>query len=121
MFRLISAALLTPIALLGCSQIAEPRADDALREIVPACASPAPLLGTYQAAAPDYIVKYNDNVDAAAETARLAAAFGFTPRFVYQAAIRGFAAPLSPNVVASIRCERSVQYVEHDAIAHAMD
>jgi hypothetical protein len=38
---------------------------------------------------------------------------------VYQFALRGFSAELPPPVVAAVRCEESVRYVEHDGIATA--
>ena len=86
-------------------------------DVVPLCAAPAPLLGKFDPEAPGYIVVFHPGVDPAVETARLAARYGFQPTYVYGAALRGFAAALSPTVVAAVRCEASVSYAEHDAIA----
>src|SRR5262249_23626446 len=84
-------------------------------EIVkPPCLSPAPLLGQFDPAVPRYIAVYRDGVDPGAETDRLATKFGFQPRFVYTHALAGFSAELSPPVVASVRCEARVDYVEFD-------
>lgn len=83
----------------------------------PPCAQPAPLLGTYDPAAPSVIVQYRSGVDAAAETARLAAKYRFTPTYVYTSAIQGFSAQVSSSTVANLRCEATVAAVEHDSVA----
>jgi hypothetical protein len=89
------------------------------RQLVPACADSAPLLGTPDPAAPGYIVRFRDSVDAQAEASRLAARYGFVIRFVYQAAIKGFSADLSPATVTALRCEPSVAYIEYDGVVTA--
>jgi hypothetical protein len=83
---------------------------------VPPCADSAPLVGTYDPAAPGYIVQFHDSVNAAAETARLAALYGFTTTFVFQSAPKGFAAQLSPATVAVLRCEPAVTAIEYNGI-----
>jgi hypothetical protein len=55
-----------------------------------------------------------------AEVGRLAAKYGFTPRHVYEAALQGFSADLTPTAVAGIRCEASVTYVEHNAVVRGV-
>jgi hypothetical protein len=80
---------------------------------------PAPVLGKYDPAAPGFIVQYRDGIDAVAETSRLASKYGFTPTYVYSAALRGFTASLTPDVVASLQCELSVANIEHDGVVHA--
>lgn len=85
------------------------------REPVPPCSDSVPLLGTYDPAAPGFIVRFQDTVNAAAETARLGALYGFTPTFVYQAAIRGFAADIPLATVTVLRCEPTVTSIEYDA------
>jgi hypothetical protein len=75
-------------------------------------------LGRFDPRAPGYIVAYHDSVDAQLETARLAAAYGFIPTHVYQFAIRGFSADLTPAVVAEVRCKATVRMVEHDVAVH---
>jgi len=88
------------------------------RLVPPTCSDPAPLLGKVDPRAPGYIVMYNDGVDARLETARLAAAYGFVPAHVYEFAIRGFGADLTPEVVAGLRCEATIHSVEHNAVVH---
>ena len=116
--RIISIAL-AAVALAACSE--SPTAPGADADQVNAsalCARPAPLSGT-----PDprtggtYIVVYHDGTDSPATTARLAQKYGFTPRFVYQYALTGFAAPLTDAQAAGIRCEPETRYMQHDAIA----
>jgi hypothetical protein len=65
---------------------------------------------------PGYIVVFHDSVDGAQETARLAAEYGFEPTHVYRYALQGFSANLQPSVVAKVRCEPSVELVEHDQL-----
>jgi hypothetical protein len=62
-------------------------------------------------------VVFHDQVDPTAETQRLATRYGFTPRYVYTAALKGFAADLQPPVVAALQCEPSVASMEHNAAA----
>jgi hypothetical protein len=84
----------------------------------PGCSAPAPLAGTYDSAVPGYIVQYHDGVDPIAETARLEQKYGFTVRYVYTAALHGFAATIAPVQLAGIRCEQSVARVEYDGSVH---
>lgn len=59
-----------------------------------ACAAPAPLHGTPDWSDPDFrgfIVMYREGTDPVADTARLSARYGFTPRFVYRHVFPGFA------------------------------
>ena len=102
---------LLAITVPGCREVSAPDSDR--------CAQPAPLLGRYDPAAPGFIVQYRDGVDAIAETSRLASKYGFTPSYVYTAALHGFAALLTADVVATLRCEASVANVEHNALFHA--
>jgi subtilisin family serine protease len=82
----------------------------------------APLL----AAAPGqgvrdrYIVVFRDGTpDAPGLASRLVASHGGRLHFTYQAALRGFAATLSPAAVAALRRNPNVAYVEQDGIARA--
>jgi hypothetical protein len=84
--------------------------------VTPTCATPAPLFGKPNAQAPGFIVVLQDSVDAIAESQRLATRYDFTPSHVYTAALRGFSAVLSAGVVADLRCEVNVRYVEYDAV-----
>ena len=111
MRRFLFAALIAVMWLVACRDAAGP--DFAVR---PPCLFPAPLSGQPDPRAPGYIVVFEDNVDAPSETNRLATRYGFTPRFVYEFALKGFSSDLTPNVVAAIRCEASVQSVAHDGV-----
>jgi peptidase inhibitor I9 len=83
---------------------------------VPPCSDSAPLLGTYNPAAPGYMVQFHESVDATAEAALLGDRYGFVVSLVYQSAPKGFAAQLSPATVAVLRCEPVVASIEHDGI-----
>jgi Peptidase inhibitor I9 len=108
--RICVALVLSVISLIACNNAAAPNFDI----VPPACVDPAPLRGQLDSRAPGYIVMFKDNVAARPETNRLAAAYGFTPRHIYEFALQGFSAELTPEVVAAVRCEASVQSVEHD-------
>jgi len=103
---------LAGIVLLGTIAVAC-RSSDSLG---PQCLAPAPLLGQANPAAPGFIVVFHGQVDAQAETQRLALRYGFTPTHVYTAALKGFSAQLSPVLVARLRCETSVSYVEFNSL-----
>ena len=88
----------------------------------PSCSSPAPLYGQPDTGAPDmYLVMFEDGVNAAATASQLAALYGFQTTFVYEHAVLGFAATMDKDVVAGLRCESSVKYVEHDMVIHLDD
>jgi hypothetical protein len=113
--------LLAAAALAACSE-SPTAAGEVADEIHAAaqCSQPAPLAGTPDPrTAGSYIVVYHDATDPAAATARLARKYGFTPRYVYQHALKGFAAPLTDVQVAGIRCESETLYVHHDGVAQA--
>ena len=106
-----TAMVVGAIVLAGC--------DNATSPDHPSCLRPAPLLGSYYAAAPGFIVQYRNGVDAVAETKILAAKYQFTPSSVWTSALQGFAAEMSPRAVAGVRCEPSVLEVEHNALVYA--
>jgi len=82
--------------------------------VTPACSNPAPL---YFEARPtgDWIVMFTDGVDAVQRTGELAIKYGFTPKQIWEA-ILGFVAPLTPEVIAKIRCEPGVRHVSQSGI-----
>ena len=83
---------------------------------VPPCDDSVPLLGTYDPTAPDFIVRFQDTVNATTEAARLGALYGFTATHVYEAALKGFAADIPLATVTVLRCEPKVQMIEYDGV-----
>lgn len=111
--RFLNPVLCVALLLVGgCAD--EPTATAAPRVLAPSCEQPAPLDGVFDARAPLMLVVFRDSVAAEAETNRLAAQYSFAPTHRWSF---GFAAMLSPEVVASLRCAASVRVVEYDAIA----
>jgi len=82
--------------------------------LAPPCASPAPLRSARpQDRAPGYIFGYRPGTDATAVTAELAAKYDFSPEFVYKG-LPGFAAVVSEQALAAIRCDSRVTSVDYD-------
>jgi hypothetical protein len=114
----ILAAVLTAAALAACSG-GPTDADAALekRGGLVSCNDPAPLNGTPDPrTAGSYIVVFEDSVNAAAATARMAQTYGFQPAHVYEHALKGFAARLEDPQLAGVRCEPETRYVSHDGV-----
>jgi hypothetical protein len=88
------------------------RIDSSQALVTPACATPAPLLLAPRPA-DGWTVSFNDGVDAAATTATLAAKYGFTPSPV--GVVGGFAAELTQAMIAGLRCEPSVKFVQQNS------
>lgn len=107
---------LAALALAACAESPTDAGTEATQFIPSAsCAQPAPLTGSRDPRAGGVaIVAYHDGTDSPAVTARLAQKYGFTPRFVYQHALTGFAAPLTDEQIAGIRCEAETRFVQFD-------
>jgi hypothetical protein len=105
--------LLSLVLVLGCDRtsVIEP-VPPTVQIVTPPCEGPAPLLGQFDPQVPAYIVVYRDGTDAELETGRLSVKYGFQPRFVYTHALTGFSAELTAQVVAEMRCETAVDYVQ---------
>ena len=83
---------------------------------VPALRADAAEIGTR-----DYIVLLDDAVVApAAVAAEQLAVFDVEPRFVYQHAVKGYAASLPEAAVAALRADPRVASIELDGVAHAI-
>jgi len=80
------------------------------------CSNPVPVLGTFDPAAPGYIVLFQDGVNGQAETSRLSTLHGFQPTHVYQA-IPGFSAEFSADILEQLRCEPSIKSIGHDQVS----
>ena len=108
--------LLCLVFLVACDRPPVGPPPPTVEIVPPPCDSPAPLLGQFDPRASGYIVDLRDGVDAAQETDRLAARYGFAPRHVYTYVLGGFSADLTPAVVAAVRCEASVNNVEFNQL-----
>jgi len=111
----VLSIILAGTAACGSSDASGP-GPEPLAALQPACEDPAPLLGAPDPRAPGYIVVFHASVDAELETARLAAAHGFQPRYVWTTALEGFSGDLTLEVVAELRCVSSVDFIEHDQV-----
>jgi len=111
--RLLTFCLACATLALGCRDSRDSRDST---EPGLGCVSPAPLSGQPDPRAPGYIVQFRDGVAVRAEVDRLVAKYAFTPTFVYESAIHGFAAVFTPATLIGVRCESSVLRVSHDAI-----
>ena len=89
---------------------------ETLSGLRPSCEHPAPLLGRADPKVPSFIEVFHANVDAERETAPLIQEYGFQTRYVWTAALEGFSAPLSREVVAELRCVPTVDFIEHDQL-----
>jgi hypothetical protein len=83
--------------------------------VEPACGTAAARLTlSLESPAPGWIVVLKDGVESDIETPRLMARHGFTPRYVYSAALEGFGSELTPQQVAALRCEATVSFIEQN-------
>ena len=112
-------ALLGPLACLDSSGPSRP-STIAPVVVTPACDAPAPLLGTYDQRAPSVLVRLRPGTDVAAEVERLTTTHAFTPTHVFALALQGFSAELTPEKLAALRCEASVESVRWSAV-YTMD
>jgi hypothetical protein len=82
--------------------------------IAPACSNAAPLALAVASPAPGWIVQFKPGVESDTETPRLVAKHGFTPQFVYSAALEGFASELTQQQLAALRCEPTILLIEQN-------
>lgn len=82
--------------------------------LAPQCERPATLY-LQRLPASGWIVVFHWHVDAVLATERFSAKYGFTPAYVYQHALKGFSAELTPEALAGLRCEPEVSYVEQSS------
>ena len=125
--RLAPGAVLLLLSLAGCRAGIVGPADDARQteakdgaapgatpSLQTNCEKPAPLLGAKDPKAPGYIVVFQEGTDASPTARALSAKYQFQTKFVYTSALLGFAAELPDAVVAALRCESAVKYIQHD-------
>jgi hypothetical protein len=71
--------------------------------------------GTFNPAAPGFLVAYQSGVNPVTTTAQLETKYNFSANYIYTAP-PGFAAQLSTAALSGIRCEPTVSLIEHDAV-----
>jgi hypothetical protein len=71
--------------------------------------------GSFNPAAPGFIVSYRSGVDPIPTTAELEAKYAFSAKHVYTA-LPGFAAQLSNTALAGVRCESVVASMSYDGV-----
>jgi hypothetical protein len=79
------------------------------------CRDPAPVTGQLVPEAPGYFVMFRDGIDTASEAARLASVYAITLRSVFTI-IPAFFATFDDDVLERLRCEPSVQSIEHNPL-----
>ncbi|MFJ3584648.1 S8 family peptidase [Streptomyces sp. NPDC090127] len=104
--RLATAALLAVSPALGTAASAT----------VPEPTAPVPLQTSANAIPGTYIVTLDHRIDAAVSSAK----WGLKPTFVYQKALNGFAAPMTPLQLKAVRSTPGVKAVEQDATVSAI-
>lgn len=105
--------LLFASAAAGCADSRLPVEEEPA--LVPACAEPIPVKGTFDSRAPGYIVLYHPGTDATVATEALSASYHFTPTHLYTAT-PGFAGLLEPEALVGIQCAPEVMMIEHDGV-----
>jgi len=111
---------------LSHDQVEAPRCDPGVDAVaynwivdpVGLCADPVQIAGIPDPyAIGQFGVRFNDGVDGPAETERLTAKYGFVPSAIFEN-FPAFGGTLSPDVVAALRCERSVRSIEWDSVVY---
>jgi hypothetical protein len=65
-------------------------------------------------------VIFKDGTSSGATAAALARKYDFKTKFVYTAGLPGFAADFSDEVLAALRCEAAVKYVQYEGVASTL-
>jgi hypothetical protein len=99
----VSAFMLCLLALAACSNGTEPKG----------CVE---VTGTFNPAAPGFLVAYKSGIDPVAVTSQLETKYQFQARYVWTSPA-GFGALLTNDVLSAVRCESAVAAIEHDAVA----
>jgi hypothetical protein len=78
--------------------------------------APVEVKGTFNPAAPGFIVRYHSGVDPVATTAQLEKKYTFSASHVYTA-LPGFSAELSATALSGIQRESTVLSIAHNGVA----
>jgi subtilisin family serine protease len=115
----VIAPTLAALALVACSESSTAPLADAPERLQQSASAPYYAKGA-NGIEGDYIVVFNDAVaDPHGRAAEKIAQHAAAARFVYGAALKGFAATLSPGAVAALRADPDVAYIEQDGIVTA--
>jgi hypothetical protein len=117
-------ALVSCLALTSCGSGLVPdshETDARMTLFAASCDSPAPLRLAPSDKVPDsYIIVFEDSLEAPFErTAQLEKKYGFTAATKWEAALKGFAATLTPELVGALRCEADVDYIHENSYVYA--
>lgn len=85
------------------------------------CESPAPLRLAPSDKVPDsYIIVFDESLEGTfSRVAELEQKYSFTADTKWEAALKGFAATLTPEIVAALRCEANVDYIHENSYVQA--
>jgi subtilisin family serine protease len=116
----LSAAMLAALALAACSDASNPPSAPASPQQIQAPLAPVYSKGD-DGIPNDYIVVYKDGVvtgPLSRASATVASLVG-TPKYSYDAVLKGFAATLTPAALAALRANPDVAYIEQDQVMEA--
>lgn len=121
----IGLALVSCLSLTACGSGLvpgnSPEKDARMILFAGSCESPAPLLLAPSDKVPDsYIIVFDESLEGTfSRVAELEQKYSFTADTKWQVALKGFAATLTPEIVASLRCEADVDYIEENSYVQA--
>ena len=116
----LSAALFATLALAACSDSSNPPTSPASPQQIQAPLAPVYSKGD-DGIPNDYIVVFKDGVvtgPLSRASATVASLVG-TPKYSYDVVLKGFAATLTPAVLAALRANPDVAYIEQDQVVEA--
>ena len=116
----LSAAMLAALALAACSDSSNPPTSPASPQQIQAPLAPVYSKGD-DGIPNDYIVVFKDGVvtgSLSRASATVTSLVG-TPKYSYDVVLKGFAATLTPPVLAGLRANPDVAYIEQDQVVQA--
>ncbi|KFE72315.1 protease inhibitor I9 family protein [Hyalangium minutum] len=121
----IGLALVSCLALTACGSGLvpgnNPETDARMVLFAASCESPAPLHLAPSDKVPDsYIIVFDESLEGTFDrVSELEQKYGFTADTKWQAALKGFAATLTPELVGALRCEADVDYIDENSYVQA--